>query len=65
MSSYNNFRNKRVAAVPVVLDRPDGGDRPELDARGFAADVVVPPDEAAQPQLLPGSSSVDAPSIHL
>ena len=32
-----------------MLDRPDVGGRPELDARGVAADVVVPADEAAQP----------------
>jgi hypothetical protein len=33
--------------VSVVLDRADVGGRPELDARGVAGDVVVPPDEAA------------------
>ena len=35
--------------MPVVLDRADVGGRPELDAGGNAGDVVVPPDEAAQP----------------
>src|SRR4029079_1646330 len=31
------------------LDRTDVGGRPELDARGVTGDVVMPPDEAAQP----------------
>src|SRR6185437_2282854 len=36
-------------AMPVVLDRTDVGGRPKLDARGVTGDVVMSPDEAAQP----------------